>query len=253
MFDLTIVDDTQNGRFYKDENGNYYPSVTNKTSTVVPKGDAFINWAFRQNSQEEAEEYRDKKGRQGTKVHKICESLAKGHKVDLSELNHNSVKKVQGYKNFWQKKQPKVIKLEFMIKSDKYKYAGTADMLAKIPDEGKEYNLVDLKTSSGLYLNHKLQIMMYMYALEEHNILDGENTSLHLLHLKHRTNKGYHLKEIEYDKELVHHFNKIYNHEMFKQGDLEPRFNEKLPREMEIEQEEDGGEFEVGDWDMLTE
>ena len=250
MFDLTILDDTRNGRFYKDENGNYYPSVTNKTSTVVPKGQGFINWAFRQNSKEEAERYRDEKGDQGTRVHQICESLAKGNEVDLSSLNHNSVKKVQGYKKFWKKKQPKVIKLEFMVKSDKYKYAGTADMLAKLPDEDKEYSLIDLKTSSGLYLSHKLQVMMYLYGLEEHNILDGSNTSLHLLHLKHRTNKGYHLKEIEYDKSLVHHFNEIYNHDMFKQGDTEPLFKEKLPRELRIDEDEDGGEFETGNLDI---
>lgn len=250
MFDLTIHDGAKNGRFYEDEDGNFYPSVTNKTDKVIPTGQGLMNWAFQQNSKEEAEKYRQKRTKEGTRVHKACENLAKGHNVDLSDMSRNSVKRVQGFKKFWRKHQPSIIKLEFMLKSDTYTYAGTADMLAKLPKEDSEFALIDIKTSKSIYLSHKVQLMMYMQALEEHDIVSSDETNLYALHLKHRTKKGYHLKEIEYIPEIVEHFNKIYNHDFFDNGDLEPRFPKSLPDEIYIDENEDGGEFESGD--LLT-
>lgn len=247
MFDLTIIDDTRNGRFYKDTDENYYPSVTNKLGKVVPKGEALMNWAFKQNSKKDAEEYRDQRAEEGNNVHKACERLAKGNKVNMSNFTKNSVQRIQGFKKFWKKKQPEIINLEFMLKSDKHLYAGTADMLAKIPSEDAKYALIDIKTSRRIYLNHKVQIMMYMQALEEHDIVSSEETKLYALHLKHRTKKGYHLKEIEYVPEMVEYFNEVYNHEFFDKGDLEPKFYKSLPDEIQIDPEEDGGSFESGE------
>lgn len=242
MFNLETIKSSVNGRFYEDKNGNRYPSVTNKLDKVVPKGEFFINWAFKQNSKKEADEYKEKRAQEGTNVHESCEKLAKGKSVDMSDFSNKTIKMIQGFENFWNKKNPTIIDLEFALKSDKYKYAGTADMLAKVPSEDADYSLIDIKTSSGIYLSHKLQLMFYLQALDENGILSSDETSIHILHLKDKTKKGYHLKEIEYFPELVELFNRIYNHEYFDRGDMEPKFPKKLPKEIKLD--EDQGKFE---------
>ena len=241
MFDLEIIDSSINGRFYEDQDGNIYPSVTTKTDKVVPKGKRFFNWALNQRSKKEADEYKDKRAQQGSNVHEACEELASGSEVDLTNFANRSKKMIQGYQNFWDKKNPTIIDLEFSLKSDKYIYAGTADLLAKIPSEDAEYQLIDLKTSSSIYLNHKVQLMMYMQALDEHDIVSLDQASIHILHLKERTNKGYHLKEIEYVPEMVEIFNRLYNHDYFDRADMEPKFPKSYPDSVKLD--EDKGKF----------
>lgn len=242
MFDLTVIKSSINGRFYEDEDGNVYPSVTNKLDSVVPKGERFINWALNQDSKEKADEYKNQRAEEGSNVHEACEKLAKGQSVNLKNFTNNSIERIQGFENFWNKKNPTIIDLEFALKSDEFNYAGTADMLAKIPSEDAEYQLIDIKTSSGIYLSHKIQLMSYMQALEENGILTSEQTSLHILHLKHRTKKGYHLKEIEYVPEMVELFHRLYNHEYFERGDMEPVFPKSYPEDIKLDK--DNGRFE---------
>ena len=52
--------------------------------------------------------------------------------------------------------------------SEKYKYGGTIDALLEIDGE---LTLLDWKTSNHMSLDYKLQIVAYIYLLQEQNII----------------------------------------------------------------------------------
>ena len=63
---LTFVD----GRFYHDEDGNYFPSATTLLE-AYPKPFALIQWMKEMGSK--ADEIRDNAGRRGSTVHQLTE------------------------------------------------------------------------------------------------------------------------------------------------------------------------------------
>ena len=65
-------------------------------------------------------------------------------------------------------KQIKVIKTEYVMVSEKYKYGGTIDALLEI---GGELTLLDWKSSTHISLDYKLQVAAYLYLLQEQNIM----------------------------------------------------------------------------------
>ncbi len=89
--------DAKNGRFYKSEDefqdDKWYPSVTTIIGDVLSKGQYFHKWLANQNSWQEAEDYKNKKAREGTKVHKYCERLAGGKEVEVKDDCKSVVKK----------------------------------------------------------------------------------------------------------------------------------------------------------------
>ena len=65
---------------------------------------------------------------------------------------------------FFQKHKPTVIAAEEFTFSDKYKYAGTADLIVEM--DGERW-LLDVKTSNNLHRSYNLQLAAYAKAWEE--------------------------------------------------------------------------------------
>ncbi len=235
MIDLECIDNAKNGRFYKDEDGNYYPSVTTKLGKVVTKGEGLMRWYAKQDSYQDAQDYMNQRGQEGTNVHEACESLLYGGVVETDGLRDNSIRRIQGFINFWQNYYPKVYNTEFVVRSKEWKYAGRVDLLLGIEETDTDFALVDIKTSKGIYESHKLQLMFYLYALEEMGVTNADNTTLYVLLLKHRTKKGYQLKEIDYYPEMVVNKNQEYNHEFSERCDMRPKFKEELPKRFQLD------------------
>lgn len=102
----------------------------------------------------------DKAKNRGTTVHSIVEAYKNVGHIDAGEY--------QGYADafhkFMQTTHAQILDQEKTIQSNKYKYAGTTDMLASI--EGKT-TLIDIKTGKDIYQEAFLQLSAYKQALEE--------------------------------------------------------------------------------------
>ncbi len=222
--------DAPNGRFYI-RDGEYYPSVTTILDKVLAKGYYFKRWLGNQPSFKEAEEYKNEKAEKGTKIHEYCDRLARGETIDVSGDSKEVVKKTKGYVNFHKQNDVEVIDTEFQVYHPQYKYAGTADLLARV--DGEEW-LIDIKTSSNIYDSHKLQLVMYNRAIERTNLKSDLDFPMKtgILLLKDRTKKGYQLKEVEYKPWLVHAIVDLYKF----RGDMEPEEEEKLPEELALDE-----------------
>lgn len=223
--------DAPNGRFYTDGE-NYYPSVTTIIDKVVAKGYYFRRWLGDSNSFQAAEDYKNEKAEKGTKVHKYCERLAKGEEIDVGEDSKEVVKKTQGYLNFHKQEDVRVIDTEFQVVQRNLRYAGTADIWAVV--NGETW-LIDIKTSSNIYNSHKLQLSFYNRAVED-SLSAPSKTSADkqgILWLKDRTKKGYQLKEIPYEPELVTSTMSLYEFV----GDMSPQRKEKLPEKLKLDEQ----------------
>lgn len=98
----------------------------------------------------------------GTEVHKFAEMTLRGEEVDLPE-DKQARKGCDAFLGWLSEHKPEPIALEQMIFHPDWWYAGTADFYGKI---GGELCVLDFKTSSGLYVEHILQIAAYTAALE---------------------------------------------------------------------------------------
>ena len=104
-----------------------------------------------------------KAGDYGTLLHEAIERYIKTQKVET----FTSKVLQKGYSDFldWQEKNDVIFKAsEKKIYSRSANYAGTFDFIAKI---NGEYVLGDLKTSSGIWDEYRLQLAAYRYAFQE--------------------------------------------------------------------------------------
>lgn len=104
---------------------------------------------------------RDKAANRGTEVHRLAESLARGHEVEVpDELSGH----VDSYLAFMEEWEPADALLERPVFHRKLRYAGTLDLLCRIPKLG-ERCLLDVKTNrSGPFAETALQMAAYGHA-----------------------------------------------------------------------------------------
>jgi hypothetical protein len=79
------------------------------------------------------------------------------------------------FAEFWKTYKPELISAEDFVWSDKYKYAGTADLVCKMNDQ---VWLLDLKTSNSIHKSYDLQLASYAKALEESKGIKIERTGI---------------------------------------------------------------------------
>lgn len=136
--------------------GHMVPSVTKVISNVTE--DMMLSNSFL------------KAGMRGTTVHGICEKINLGEKINIEQLPEDIDRYVRGYLKFVADGKYRVTHSEIRVFSNKYKYAGTLDILADGP-KGKA--LMDIKTSAMISPTTALQLAAYKQAAEEMGILDG--------------------------------------------------------------------------------
>lgn len=104
----------------------------------------------------------------GTCTHYHVECHIKGEKLDLTDFTQDQIDKAEtGYLAFleWEKNNKlEYIKLEYPVVSEKYRYGGTVDMVAK---KNGSLWMIDLKTSKAIYPGHKIQLAAYVHAYNE--------------------------------------------------------------------------------------
>ena len=192
-------------RVYKRSDGVYYPSVTTILQ-YMPKNHFFENWL--KDVGHNADLIRSKAGKEGTQVHDAAERLILGEEIswmdDYGKARYSQIvwEMILRFHEFWTNAKPELISTEEFVFSDKFKYAGTADLLVKMNNETW---LIDLKTSNALHKTYDLQLAAYAKAIEEKKGIKVDKTAI--LWLKAHTRgfskkkgvwqgKGWQLKEI---------------------------------------------------------
>lgn len=192
--------------YWSEKLQKWLPSVTTITG-MYPKGEGFSRWMGKQESYESSIEERDKAGERGTRIHKVAERILNGETVKFDEYHEESKldimttasewKMVEGFGNFLRDKKPTVLRVESRVLNEHDEYGGTVDCILKI--DGVKF-IVDMKTSSGLYFSHEMQIAAYRRAL------DMDDAMLALLHLKSKNKCGYQFKVLDSDVDLYGNF-----------------------------------------------
>lgn len=102
-------------------------------------------------------------GASGTNVHAYAEAFFK--KLPLPELTSDDAKRgVEAFHDWLNSYTIEVLAVERTLFSKEHYYAGTCDFVAKIDGE---LCVGDIKTSSGIYNDHRFQTAAYQHALQE--------------------------------------------------------------------------------------
>ena len=165
-------------RVYKRGEGVYYPSVTTILQ-YMPKNKFFESWL--KDVGHNADLIMRRAGKEGTQVHEAAEKLVLGEEIswmdDFGNAKYSQIvwEMILKFAEFWKTYKPELISAEDFVWSDKYKYAGTADLVCKMNDE---VWLLDLKTSNSIHKSYDLQLASYAKAIEESKGIKIERTGI---------------------------------------------------------------------------
>lgn len=153
-------------RFYK-RNDEYYPSVSSILN-YFPKNQFFHSWL--KDVGHNSDIIAQKAASEGTQVHNAAEAFLNGENIDWldeygnAKYNLDVWKMILKFADFWNTHKPELVATEYHLFSDKYKYAGTADLIVRFKDE---LWLMDIKTSNSLHTSYELQLAAYAEAWNE--------------------------------------------------------------------------------------
>jgi hypothetical protein len=174
---ITLLDQ----RFYS-RNSHYYPSVTYILS-FIPKNKIFIDWLKEKG--EDADAIVARAAERGKQVHTAIERYLKGEEVTwiddqgYAKYSLEVWQMILKFADFWKRYNPKLVGSEIHVFSDKYKYAGTIDLILEIDGE---LWIIDIKTSNTLPKVYHYQTAAYATAWNE--CFDKPITKRGLLWLK---------------------------------------------------------------------
>ena len=167
---------------YKTQKGERVAGVTTILKNLGWNTDALIGWARREAmAGNDPNKIRDKSADIGTLAHYLCECDAKGIKPELDDYSKKHIEIAnqcfESYKEWKKLHKIQEIDSEIQLVSNKYKFGGTIDMLYKV--NGKSI-LGDIKTSSNIFTEMKVQVSAYEQLLKENNYKVDEVYILHL-------------------------------------------------------------------------
>jgi len=191
-------------------NNERVPSVT----TIIGQLDkpALLNWAWNCGLRgEDYKKVRDKAASIGTIAHYLCECYLKKETPKLDSYSKEDIEKAEtaylAFLDFVKKNSLEIVFSEKSLIHNNFKYGGTVDIYAKL--NGK-LALLDLKTSSGVYPEMRLQLAAYKEMLEfnEHKV---EET--HLLRIDKETGEftHYFFNDLKKELELFLMLRKVYD------------------------------------------
>jgi len=151
--------DCKNGRYYELD-GKYKPSVTSFLN-VLGKGIGWNQWLGNASSYEAAMEYAHGKADAGTFVHFTVLKWMQGENPDFTreEFTDEIIKKLLGFKQFWNQHNFKLLGCEIPVWADVYPVAGTIDLILE-DQNTKEIWVIDIKTGK-VWPTYKWQIAAY--------------------------------------------------------------------------------------------
>jgi len=153
---------------YKLADGTPVPGAT--TVIGILDKPALINWAWKLGLEgKDYKKVRDTAASVGTIAHYLVECEIKNEKPDLSEYSPKDIDKAEtaflAWLDFKKNNHLEPIASELQLVSEAHRYGGTIDLYAKLNGSGS--CLIDLKTSSGLWPEMRLQMAAYKNLLEE--------------------------------------------------------------------------------------
>jgi ATP-dependent exoDNAse (exonuclease V) beta subunit len=129
-------------------------------------------------------------GRIGTLAHIMIEQFTIGGRVFLDGYSAQEIA-YYNYLDFAEAYKPEIIHSELQMVSEKYKFGGTCDAVAKV---NNKLMILDWKSSNSLHSEHKIQISAYAKMYEENTgerikgalivRLDKEKKEYEVEHLK---------------------------------------------------------------------
>lgn len=102
----------------------------------------------------------------GTFIHKACQDIAEGRKI---EIKGKYASFLHGVESYYKTIKPVHLQSEVLVYSDRYQYAGRMDEICKI---GNYNSLIDYKSGKDIYAQVGLQLAAGAQALHEMQIID---------------------------------------------------------------------------------
>jgi len=142
--------DTQNGRFYQNEQGQQFESVTSILSKL--NYESLQKWRDKV-GEDKAKKISTQASRRGTAIHDLCEKylLNQDYKKGTMPFNLDNFKQIKPYLD---SNVGTIYGIELMMYSTKYNCAGTTDLIC---DWKGEKSIVDFKTSRYKKTEDKIQ------------------------------------------------------------------------------------------------
>ena len=177
---ITSPDQRFYARSVKDSNGNpiwdYVPSVTWICDSGYPKDERLIRWVGSVGNHA-AEEKKEAGGDKGSKVHNAVKVLVSGGDVLMDDsfvgtftneptpLTPKEYFALMTFRDWCKKERPQIVASEYTVWNERYRYAGTVDLLCRLKStEYRTVHLIDIKTSANIYPSMRLQVSAYKHA-----------------------------------------------------------------------------------------
>jgi hypothetical protein len=155
---------------YRLKNETIVPGIT--TVLGILNKPALVPWSNKLGLQGiDVKKYVDDKADIGTLGHDMVTDKLVGKETDTSDYSVNQIDLAQNCAlSFWEwekgNKIEEVVFVETPLVSEVWKYGGTEDIYCKI---NGDYTLIDLKTGTGIYKEHRYQVAALTKLLQEHN------------------------------------------------------------------------------------
>ena len=149
--------------------GTVVPSATTVIGVLGLNKQALISWAARLASQGiDPLRYRDEAADAGSCAHEMVRAYWRGEEPDLSPYSEEQIRaarnSLQSFYRWAEKHTIEPVLVEQPIVSERHRFGGTPDVVAIV--DGR-LELLDWKTSAGLYTEHKIQVAAYYHMLKE--------------------------------------------------------------------------------------
>jgi len=181
------------GRAYEDSEGHIYPGVTSilnvmdknlgwwqmnemgkaviEKVTDALQGKRLVNLEeIVKEAKKAADEYRDKKGAQGTYIHKIIEKRLNNEDITVQRKKDVKLSAIMFQIEKWiGDNELEPVLVEAYLLSRDHDYAGAVDLVARQNSKkyGPQLVLVDMKTGRSIQQEHTWQMAAYATAYEE--------------------------------------------------------------------------------------
>jgi hypothetical protein len=164
---LYTLDRLKAHQVYKNATGKRVPGVT--TILGILDKPALLQWAWRMGQEGvDINKARDRAADIGTVSHARVEAHLRGMDFDETGLDKTaldlSANAFLAFLEWWERSGFAVEATELQMVSEAWQVGGTLDILAR---RGDARALVDIKTSNGVYREHRLQVCAYARMWEE--------------------------------------------------------------------------------------
>ena len=154
---------------YKTKDGAVVPGSTTISGTIGWNKQVLVNWANRMGREGiDTKKFKDDKAEIGTLGHAFSIARLTGETVDTDDYSKNQIKSAENslasFDNWLKEHIVEPVLMETPIVSERYRFGGTPDIYGKVDGV---YEVIDIKTGSGIYPEHYIQTASYKQLLIE--------------------------------------------------------------------------------------